>query len=407
MGKSKYSRVRFGIQLILINMKWSGNMLYEIVNDFPHEIIYEKEGPCISLYQPTHRHRPENKQDPIRFKNLLVEIENSLKQKYSKEEISSLMKPLNEIAEDNMFWNYTNDGLAILANKNKCIVYKLQRTVDEIAVVADSFHIKPLIRVFQSADRFYLLELNRKEFKLYEGTRYGLEEVKFSEDTPTTLVEVLGDDFTDPHLNASSYGGVGSSPMFHGHGGRKDEIDIDTERFFRYVDRFVLENYSKPTGLPLILAALDEYHSIFREVSHNSLLMEIGIKSSFETLKPEELKDEAWKVMEPFYLEKTKKLVDRYEFEKSKFLGSDDLAQVAVAANESRIDTLLVESDRVIPGKINKENGRIIDKELDNPEVDDLLDDLVEMVFNSKGHVVLLPKERMPSTTGVAAIYRY
>ena len=87
MGKSKYSRVRFGIQLILINMKWSGNMLYEIVNDFPHEIIYEKEGPCISLYQPTHRHRPENKQDPIRFKNLLVEIENSLKQKYSKEEI--------------------------------------------------------------------------------------------------------------------------------------------------------------------------------------------------------------------------------------------------------------------------------------------------------------------------------
>ena len=44
---------------------------------------------------------------------------------------------------------------------------------------------------------------------------------------------------------------------------------------------------------------------------------------------------------------------------------------------------------------------------MDNPEVDDLLDDLVEMVFNSKGHVVLLPKERMPSTTGVAAIYRY
>ena len=59
-------------------------MLYEIINEFPHEIIYETEGPFISLYQPTHRYRPENKQDVIRFKNLIQEIENSLKQKYPK-----------------------------------------------------------------------------------------------------------------------------------------------------------------------------------------------------------------------------------------------------------------------------------------------------------------------------------
>lgn len=380
-------------------------MLYEIVNDFPHEIIYETEGPFISLYQPTHRHRPENKQDVIRFKNLVQDIENSLKQKYPKKEIASLMKPFNALLEDKMFWNHTNDGLAILASYNQCIVYKLQRPVEEIAVVADSFHIKPLIRVFQSADRFYLLGLNRKEFKLYEGTRYGVEEVDFGEGVPHTITEVLGDDYTDPYLNPGSYGGVGGQPMFHGQGGRKDEIDIDTERFFRYVDRFVMENYSKPTGLPLMLVTLDEYHSIFKEVSHNSLLMENGIKSSFDTLKPEEMKEQAWKVMEPNYLAKTKKLVDNYEYERSQFLGSDDLAQVATAAYENRIATLLIESDRVIPGKIN--NGKIEKGDLDNPEIDDILDDLVEMVFKSKGKVVLLPKDRMPSTTGVAAIYRY
>ena len=50
-------------------------MLYEIVNDFPNEILKEKEAPFISLYQPTHRHRPENRQDLIRFKNLVQEIE--------------------------------------------------------------------------------------------------------------------------------------------------------------------------------------------------------------------------------------------------------------------------------------------------------------------------------------------
>ncbi len=31
--------------------------------------------PCLSLYQATHRHRPDNQQDPIRFRNLVKELE--------------------------------------------------------------------------------------------------------------------------------------------------------------------------------------------------------------------------------------------------------------------------------------------------------------------------------------------
>lgn len=45
-------------------------MSYEIVHVFPHEMLLDTEGTsCISLYQPTHRHMPENQQDLIRFKN--------------------------------------------------------------------------------------------------------------------------------------------------------------------------------------------------------------------------------------------------------------------------------------------------------------------------------------------------
>lgn len=44
---------------------------------------------------------------------------------------------------------------------------------------------------------------------------------------------------------------------------------------------------------------------------------------------------------------------------------------------------------------------------MEDPEVNDVLNDLAKMVFRSKGEVVILPRERMPSETGVAAIYRY
>jgi hypothetical protein len=65
--------------------------------------------------------------------------------------------------------------------------------------------------------------------------------------------------------------------MHHGQGGKKDEIDGNAERFFRAVDRVVLEHHSRPSGPPLMLAALPKHHHLFRKVSHNPFLMASGL----------------------------------------------------------------------------------------------------------------------------------
>jgi hypothetical protein len=41
-----------------------------------------REGPCLSLYQPTHRSHPQKQQDLIRFRNLVKLLEESLGTKY-------------------------------------------------------------------------------------------------------------------------------------------------------------------------------------------------------------------------------------------------------------------------------------------------------------------------------------
>lgn len=382
-------------------------MSFKIVSDFPNEILDEAEAPFISLYQPTHRHRPDNKQDIIRFKNLIKKIRDSLRETYSRRQVDPIMEPFYTLAENVAFWNQALDGLAVLATKNRGVIYRLQRPVKELAVVADSLHVKPLIRIFQSADRYQLLGLNRNEFALYEGNRYGFEELELEPGTPRTIKEILGEDYPEKYLTAGTYAGADGVGAFHGHGGRKDEIDKYTRRFFRHVDRFVWENYSRPSGLPLILVSLAEYHPLFRDISRNPLLMEDGIKISFDALSIEELKKNVWAQIEPLYLNKTKQLVDSFRAAWSKFTASDDLVQIARAAWANRVATLLIESDRIIPGKVSPATGKIISGDLEHPEYDDILDDLAEMVFNSKGEVVVLPKERMPSTTGAAAIFRY
>src|SRR5690625_6990285 len=76
------------------------------------------------------------------------------------------MQPFYELGEDYEFWQHTGEGLAVFASQDQCIVYKIERPVKEFTVVANSFHIKPLIRVFQSADRYHLLGISRRHFAL-------------------------------------------------------------------------------------------------------------------------------------------------------------------------------------------------------------------------------------------------
>ena len=60
-----------------------------------------------------------------------------------------------------------------------------------------------------------------------------------------------------------------------------------------------------------------------------------------------------------------------------------------------------------MPGKIDYKSGRIKFGEINSLECDDILDDLAEFVLLNGGAVFILSKGKIPSTTGVAAIYRY
>ena len=67
------------------------------------ELASVQQPPCLSLCQPTDRSRPENQQDPIRSRNLVKELEVSLRQKYLAVEARLLLEPFAALARDNAF----------------------------------------------------------------------------------------------------------------------------------------------------------------------------------------------------------------------------------------------------------------------------------------------------------------
>ena len=381
-----------------------------LTKELIQELLSADQAPCLSLYMPTHRNYPENLKNPIRFKNLVSKMEESLLQKYSAKEVQEYLQPLEALVNDNDVWNYSKDGLAVFSASGLFKVVGLYKSVEELAIVADSFHTKPLRQYLQSVDHFHVLGLTLRDIRLFEGNRHSLTEVELTDDTPKTITEALGDELTEKHSTVESYGGIGgdSTPMHHGHGGKKEETEKDAERFFRVVAGAIYEHYSKPSGWPLILAALPEHHNLFQKVNKNPLLLSKGITINPSSVSPDQLAKMAWDIMEPEYNLKQDSLAERFGQARANGKGSDDYKEVAVAAVEGRVDTLIVEADRIIAVRVtNLVTGNTQKKDLSNPKVDDLLDDLGELVIKMGGQVKVLPTGKMPSETGLAAIFRY
>jgi len=376
--------------------------------DYNTVLLASHEPPCLSLYQPTHRSHPEKQQDLIRFRNLVRELELSLRRKYANRESAPILRPFHDLAQNDAFWNHALDSLAIFATPDLFKVYRLQRPLRELAIVADSFHTKPLMRILQSMDCYHVLGLNRQEARLFEGNRYALDEIELPSGFPRTVSDVVGHKEGGLERKSRVYGSAGPGRTTrHGTDLRQEEIDSDKERFFRAVDGAVRERFSRPSGMPLLLAALPEHHHLFRAVTRNPSLMTDAIDTDPSALSINELRDRAWELVLPVYLDRLKSLIDRFNAAKTAERGSHDLAEIARAAAAGRILTLLIEADRVIPGHFDPESGAIQFAEFREPMVDDLLDDLSEYALKTGGEVVIAPAERMPTDTGIAAIYRY
>jgi hypothetical protein len=381
-----------------------------LTKELIEELLSANQAPCLSLYMPTHQHHPENLQDIIVFKNLVRQLEESLSQKYSAGEVQKYLEPIKELVHNENIWNHTLDGLAVFSAEGMFEVVRLHNSVEELAIVADSFHTKPLRQYLQSLEYFHVLGLTLHDIRLFEGNRHSLTEVELTVDTPKTINEALGDELTEKHTTVDSYGGIGgeSSAMHHGHGGKKEETEKDAERFFRVVANTIYEHYSKPSGWPIILAALPEHHNLFQKVSKNPLLLPKGIAINPASVSPDQLAKMAWEIVEPEYNQKLDSLIARFEQARANGKGSDDYKEVAVAAVGGRVDTIIVEADRIIAVRVtNLVTGNTQKKDLSNPKVDDLLDDIGELVIKMGGKMMVLPTEKMPSETGLAAIFRY
>lgn len=377
------------------------------------ELIKMEKQTCLSLYMPTHRSFPEREQDPIRYKNLLRELRERLRAQQPETDVSALMKPFEALLDDHDFWNHQRDGIAVLGGKSFFKMYSLQHAVPEQVMVNCHPYLKPLLRIVQSTDRYQVLCLARDKVRLFEGNNDVLDEIDLIPEVPRNQNQALGTELTEKdqsglpggHSSAAERG----DPAMHEAGGpgKQAELDRDRDRFFRAVDRAILEHYSRPSGLPLILAGLPENQSFFRAQSHNTQLLKEGIQLGQGSLDVQALLQRSSELMERRNNERLDGILEQYATSKPQKQATDDLREIGSAAAQGKVGTLLVEADRELPGQVDQDTGAVLLDETGDRTAADVLDELILLVLERGGDVNVVPAERMPSRSGAAAIYRF
>jgi hypothetical protein len=382
-------------------------MEYILCTEFPNKMLLLSDQPCLSIYMPTHRIGMGHMHDALVFKNLAKTAKASLVQKYSRREMKKIVKKLTLMETDVELWNHSLEGLAIFATLEDMILYRVESVFEPIAIVSNNFHIKPLIQHFQSQESFSLLALEVNSFELYVGNQVLIHPFIISEHTDTTLSGVLGTQHTENYQTHGTYGGASDGSTFHGHGGKSEEVEVDRGKYFKFVDRFVLENLSNMLKLPLILVARKELQSDFRKNSTNPFLMDETIDGSFSKLGESQVLQEIKQISHNWFMHDVDQVIELFYNQKEKYLSSDQLILVLKALLESRVSTLLIEANIIIPGRIDVATQQMIVQDLDDPQTDDILDDMVQQAYLTGAKVYILEKEKMPTTSGVAGIFRY
>jgi hypothetical protein len=390
------------------------------------EALMEAEGRfCISAYMPTHRGGRDIREDPIRLKNRLDKAETMLQERgLNEREVETLLEPAQDLWRNQLFWEKQSDGLAVFVRDGELRYYRLPLHFEPLTVVGHRFHLKPLLQLLGSEDRYFLLALSQGNVRLYQGTGYSISELD-PEQLPDSLAEALR--FEDPEqhfqyhtstrtpgvtlvpLNMS--GAIAARPgEFHGQGGAADE---DTERTYmmRYLQQVDegIQDLLDPLQEPLIIAGLDSVQAMYRDVNEYPALLEEGIDISPEGMSLRELHQRSWQVLEARRAAARGDAAERYrqlqgmEDERA----SAELETIVPAAHYGRVETLFVPLWQQVWGSFDASTGSIELDEEPGPENQDLLDLAAVHTLLNDGTVYPVEIDAVPGSEAMAAIFRY
>lgn len=383
-------------------------------------LLQASGGPCVSIFLPTFRTGVETQQNLIRLKNLMRSAQERLDEWGMRgPEADEFLEPARRLVHDDSFWFNQSDGLALFRSSDMFKTFRLPVSFNELAVVENRFHLKPLFPLISDESHFYILALSLKNTRLLSGHRFGIQEVDLG-DVPNSLNEALGDlsrRYTMMHVPTSSKSphraplSIGASPVFHGHGMAEDNLKEEIRKFFRIFDTELGNKVDIDPKAPVVLAGVEYLLPIYKDASVTfKNFLDEALHGNLEGEHENDLHGAAWDIVGPTFDNERRKSVERYHELVGAGRASSEMQEILPAAHEGRVDTLFAARGVRVWGTFDLEKRKADyqrDQTAQRNGSEDLIDLAAVQAYRNGGRVFVVDQQDVPEGKALAAIFRY
>lgn len=370
------------------------------------ELVGDGDGTRVSLFIPTHRvgGGKESEADRLRWKNLLGAVEAALLEDgHEQRDVAQLLAPARELHGDGMAWSHMADGLAMYLAPGWSAMYRVPLELPELAAIGSGFVLGPVLPLL-SDQNYVVLTLSQRHVRVLRGSRDRIGELDVPS-VPSAFEDVFEPDGpasdSVPRPTASGRSGQAGS-VYYGGGSADNVHKEDVTEFFREVARGVEEHLAGRT-IPMILAGLPEWVAVYRTINTYPHLLDAAIERNPDDMSADDLRTAAWGLVETRLAQDSARLLDRYQEQLARGNGAATPEDVAAAAAEGRVDTLLISADGCYTG--NPDGPAIVRPGRDEDDVCGVVDAAARATLRNGGAVRVL--EELPDAAPVAAVMRY
>ena len=363
----------------------------------------------ISLYMPTIKAgRAEIQQNPVRLKHLLHQARERLEKIGLKPvEAERYLRPAERLLDDNFFWVNMSDGLVIFLSQDYFRYYRLPVQFPEMLIVADRFHVKPLLPLLASDGRFYAIAISQKVVRLLECTRFGFRELNIAGKIPGSVAEALNIAGIDHERSLGAVGRGGQAVTAHG--AEVEDTKDDLLRFFQSIDRSLQREFLHNETAPLVLMSVDYLFPIYKKANTYEYLLNDEVEGSPDKMTAIEIHKRAVSVVEPLFKQRQEAGIRHYE--KSVRLGSPntttDLKRLVTESYQGKVSLLFVAVDKQQWGAYDPSTNRVsVHSKEESCDVD-LLDFIAAHTLAHRGEVYAVESDKVPDGPLAAAVLRY
>ena len=347
----------------------------------------EKNTPCVTISLNTHRTHPDNTQDVIELKNLLNEATTRIINEFGKRPVSSLLEHLSGI-EGEIDINHNLDSLHIYLSNDTKIIIKSAWPVSENSVqISDTFNIRPLIKLYNRSEAYFILLLSQSGVKLYNALSDSISHEIKNEDFPFA---------ENQHYTTNPESGTDSK-----------HVDDLVREYFNKVDKALVKLYNE-SGLQVVAICTEDNYSRLIQVADKPAIYLGHAPIDYNKTDTHHLAKQGWQIVETLQHVRRTEAIEEIKNAVGQGNVLTDLQEIFQASVDGRGELLMVHQDFAQPVLMTSDRTFELETDITKPAViDDITSNIAWNIISKGGRVIFTAQAEILELGAIVLKTRY